>query len=333
MQDDLDQFFMMMQPQDPAYAGLPALECCSASIFDRQGYQQLATGQPNINSSFPLWDPVHDLQIKQQFQLRNSDSNMSMSDVCQQADPRSSHLGSELSCGESAAGFPFIIAPQQVAEHAAYCPAPRHSNSGDTSHSQQSSLSETVVDVNSGGQQQQQHHQKGVGVPTAAVQEILTAFRRRISASQQGGLSLADQPPAEGHQKPTAPLKPVVLAVTPPCIHPESAAAAASPRPAAASPPARQAAQAPAPAAAHHARGPHAVKIKAEVVEGNTDSDDLDEKEGKHAMSHSTVEKQRRDRLNTLIDVLADMVPATDTKYRADGPGSQGGCGVGLAGV
>lgn len=39
---------------------------------------------------------------------------------------------------------------------------------------------------------------------------------------------------------------------------------------------------------------------------------------GKPQISHSTVEKQRRDRLNSLIDDLSDMVPPADPKYGCD---------------
>lgn len=39
---------------------------------------------------------------------------------------------------------------------------------------------------------------------------------------------------------------------------------------------------------------------------------------GKPQISHSTVEKQRRDRLNSLIDELSDMVPPADPKYGSD---------------
>jgi hypothetical protein len=39
---------------------------------------------------------------------------------------------------------------------------------------------------------------------------------------------------------------------------------------------------------------------------------------GKPQISHSTVEKQRRDRLNSLIDELSDMVPPADPKYGCD---------------
>ena len=44
----------------------------------------------------------------------------------------------------------------------------------------------------------------------------------------------------------------------------------------------------------------------------------------KGPVSHSTVEKQRRDRLNLLIDDLAEQVPASDTKYKADGGPGEG---------
>jgi hypothetical protein len=39
---------------------------------------------------------------------------------------------------------------------------------------------------------------------------------------------------------------------------------------------------------------------------------------GKGQVSHSTVEKQRRDRLNSLIDELSDIVPPADPKYGND---------------
>jgi hypothetical protein len=44
----------------------------------------------------------------------------------------------------------------------------------------------------------------------------------------------------------------------------------------------------------------------------------LDGNGGKPQISHSTVEKQRRDRLNSLIDELSDMVPPADPKYGCD---------------
>jgi hypothetical protein len=44
----------------------------------------------------------------------------------------------------------------------------------------------------------------------------------------------------------------------------------------------------------------------------------VDPNSGKPQISHSTVEKQRRDRLNSLIDELSDMVPPADPKYGAE---------------
>lgn len=40
---------------------------------------------------------------------------------------------------------------------------------------------------------------------------------------------------------------------------------------------------------------------------------------GKPQISHSTVEKQRRDRLNSLIEELGDLVPPQDPKYSNEG--------------
>lgn len=39
------------------------------------------------------------------------------------------------------------------------------------------------------------------------------------------------------------------------------------------------------------------------------------------SLSHSTVEKQRRDRLNSLIEDLADIVPPSEAKFRGEAPG------------
>ena len=48
------------------------------------------------------------------------------------------------------------------------------------------------------------------------------------------------------------------------------------------------------------------------------DDDDDDMLFGKAGsnMSHSTVEKRRRDRINSLIDMLAERVPPLSAKYR-----------------
>jgi hypothetical protein len=50
----------------------------------------------------------------------------------------------------------------------------------------------------------------------------------------------------------------------------------------------------------------------ASIADGSSNSG------GKGQISHSTVEKQRRDRLNSLIDELSDIVPPADPKYGND---------------
>lgn len=57
------------------------------------------------------------------------------------------------------------------------------------------------------------------------------------------------------------------------------------------------------------------------------DSDDDNSESGNKApVSHSTVEKQRRDRLNTLIEDIAELVPSSDPKYGAEGAGERSKC-------
>jgi hypothetical protein len=65
-----------------------------------------------------------------------------------------------------------------------------------------------------------------------------------------------------------------------------------------------------------------AIVIKAlmetpDLDEEEYDDEDLAFERGRGgSVSHSTVEKRRRDRINTLIDLLADQVPPLSPKYR-----------------
>jgi hypothetical protein len=66
-------------------------------------------------------------------------------------------------------------------------------------------------------------------------------------------------------------------------------------------------------------RNPRQAALKRQrAVEVDEDTDEEMGGQQKGVVSHSTVEKRRRDRLNTLIDLLAEQVPPSSVKYTGE---------------